>query len=267
MRIRIDGTVLLEQSRNMQPVLPPPPAHLDRLRARVSRIEQRGFRHSSTLPFGIPAIDGALPGGGLAMAALHEVIGTGVDVEFAAAPALFAAGLLARRPGPVLWVLQRRDLFAPALAAIGLAPGRVIYAEADGGANALLLMEEGLRHPGLAGVVGEVAGRVTLTASRRLQLAAQAGGAMALMIRRRAQPEGALAAVTRWRIGPEPSAVPIAHAPHVSGLGPMRWRLDLTRCRGGQTGSWIVEAGNAGRLGLVPPLADRPAATASAAVA
>ena len=113
MRIRIDGNVLPEQNTNMQSVLPPPPAHLDRLRARVSRIERRGFRHSSTLPFGIPAIDDALPGGGLAMAALHEVIGTGVDVEFAAAPALFAAGLLARRPGPVLWVLQRRDLVCP----------------------------------------------------------------------------------------------------------------------------------------------------------
>ena len=122
MRMRVDGAVLPEQIRNMRSVSPPPPANLDRLRAKVSRIERRGFRHLDTLPFGIPAIDGALPGGGLAMAALHEVIGTGVDVEFAAAPALFAAGLLARRPGPVLWVLQRRDLFAPALAATGLAP-------------------------------------------------------------------------------------------------------------------------------------------------
>ena len=55
---------------------------------------------AALLPFGIATIDTALPGGGLATAALHEIVGSGIDVEFAAAPALFAAGLLARRPGP-----------------------------------------------------------------------------------------------------------------------------------------------------------------------
>lgn len=231
---------------------------LQRLRIAIARIERGGpAANGETLPFGIPAIDAVLPGGGLATAALHEVVGTGIDAEFAAAPALFAAGLLARRPGPVLWILQSQDLFAPALAAVGLHPDRVIYAEVGGGngAEALLVMEEGLRHPGLAGVVAEVSARVTLSASRRLHLAAQAGGAMALMLRRRTQAEGAIAAVTRWRIAPMPSQPLMSGA--IPGLGPMRWRLELTRCRGGRTGNWIVEACDAtGRLGLVSPLAD-----------
>jgi protein ImuA len=229
---------------------------LHHLRAAIARIERgASTTEGETLPFGIPAIDAALPGGGLPAAALHEITGSGIDVEFAAAPALFAAGLLARRPGPVLWVLQRRDLFAPALAAVGLHPDRVIYAEA--GTEALLVMEEGLRQPGLAGVVAEVSARVTLSASRRLHLAAQAGGAMALMLRRRVQAEGAIAAITRWRIGPAPSAPPVPAAPEIPGLGRMRWRLELLRCRGGRTGAWIVEACDAaGRLDLVSPLAD-----------
>lgn len=211
-------------------------------------------------------MDAALPGGGLPVAALHEVAGSGVDVEFAAAPALFAAGILARRTGPVLWVLHRPDLFPPALAAAGLHAARVIYVQA--GPDALLVMEEALRHPGLAGVVAEVTARVSLTVSRRLHLAAQTGGAMALMLRRRDQAEGAIAAVTRWRIGPQPSGPPIPHAPHIPGLGRMRWRLDLTRCRGGRTGSWMVEACDAsGRLGMVPALADGSAAAADTAVA
>ena len=236
------------------------PTSLDQLRGKLARIERGGRgTQAETLPFGISAIDTMLPGGGLAMAALHEVAGTGIDVEFAAAPALFAAGLLARRPGPVLWVVQRQDLFAPALAAAGLHPNRVIYAEGNGD-DVLLLMEEGLRHPSLAGVVADVSGHITLTASRRLHLAAQAGGAMALLLRRR-RLDGALAAVTRWRIGPERSAPPLLHAPNIPGLGPLRWRLELTRCRGGRTGSWIVEACDAeGRLDLVSVLADRPVA-------
>ncbi len=248
-------------------MLAPPLATLEGLRTAIARIERGGpVSQAGVLPFGIPAIDAALPGGGLPTAALHEIIGSGIDVEFAAAPALFAAGLLARHPGPVLWVLERHDLFAPAMAAAGLHPSRVIYAEA-GRNGALLVMEEGLRHPGLAGVVAEVSARLTLTASRRLHLAAQAGGALALLLRRQAQPEGALAAITRWRIGHEPSAPPLAD-PAAPGLGRLRWRLELTRCRGGQTGSWVVEACDAsGRLGLVSTLADGSAAAPSIGIA
>ena len=233
---------------------------IQQLRTAIAALE-----HSEAvraIPFGVPVIDAVLPGGGLPVASLHEVGGAGLDAEFAATPALFAAGILARHPGPVLWVLERPDLFAPALAAAGLHPDRVIYAEA-GRSQALLAMEEGLRHPGLAGVVAEVSGRVTLTASRRLHLAAQAGGALAFLVRRGSEPDGAMAAVTRWRVGPASSAPPMPGRPTVPGLGPPRWTLELTRCRGGQTGSWIVEACDAtGRLGLVPALAhgsDRPA--------
>jgi hypothetical protein len=43
--------------------------------------------------------------------------------EHAAIASIFAAGILARLPGPVLWCLRGRDLFAPALARVGLHPG------------------------------------------------------------------------------------------------------------------------------------------------
>lgn len=235
---------------------------LEQLRATVARIEGAGtVGHAGVLPFGHPGIDASLPGGGLALAALHEVAAEGIDADFAAAPALFAAGILARRPGPVLWVLQHADLFAPALAAAGLHPARVVYVEATRDA-VLLAMEEGLRHPGLAGVVAEVSARVSLTASRRLHLAAQSGGALALLLRRQARDkEGTLAAVTRWSLGPYPSAPPLPHSPETPGLGRQRWRLQLTRSRGGRTGAWVVEACDAaGRLGMVPTLANGSAA-------
>ena len=131
------------------------------------------------LPFGVRAVDRHLPGGGLALDALHEVMETGAASEHAAAATLFVAGILARNKGPVLWCVRRRDLFAPALAAVGLHPDRVIYAETHREAEVLAAAEEGLRHKGLAGVVAEVA-RLGLTASRRLQLAAEESGVPAL---------------------------------------------------------------------------------------
>ena len=82
----------------------------------------------------------------------------------------------------MLWALPRDDLFAPALAGVGLHPDRLILAVA--GRQVLSVMEEGLRHRGLAGVVGELEGRLTLTASRRLQLAAEASGVIAIVLRR-----------------------------------------------------------------------------------
>ena len=243
----------------------PHPETLAQLRATIARIERAcPTAPVPPLPFGIPALDAALPGGGLPLGALHEVAGGGADLEHGAAPALFAAGILARIQGTVLWVLERQDLFAPGLAGAGLQPDRVVYAEAGRGAS-LLAMEEGLRHRGLAGVVAEVSGRLSLSASRRLQLAAEGTGVTALLLRRQRRGTeelgGAIAAVTRWRIGALPSAPPVPEAPSVPGLGRVRWRLDLLRCRGGRTGSWIMEACDAsGHLGLVAPLADGPAA-------
>lgn len=119
--------------------------------------------------------------------------------------------------------------------------------------------EEGLRHPGLAAVVAEPAGRVSLTASRRLHLAAEQSGVLAMLIRRAQGFDDPVltepsAAVTRWRVAMLPSPPAPPHAP---GLGRARWRLELLRCRGGESRSWTVEACDAaGRLGLVADMAD-----------
>jgi protein ImuA len=223
------------------------------LREKIARIERRHVLSPTAqhhLPLHIPAIDGTLPGGGIDHHALHEAMSGGPDTEHAAAATLFVAGLLARLPGAVLWVLRQADLFAPALAAVGLPPRRLIFAEA--GRDVLSIMEEGLRHPGLAAVVGEPAGRIGLAASRRLQLAAEQTGVMAILLRRgqifddpvHREPS---AAFTRWRVTSLPSTEPRA-----------RWQLDLLRCRGGEPGSWIVGACDAtGHLGLVADTADR----------
>jgi protein ImuA len=203
------------------------------------------------LSFGLAPLDAAL-GGGLRLGALHEIVG---GEEGEAAATLFLAGLLARLEGPVLWVARTRDIFAPGLANAGLHPDRVLYVQAPNEKAVLAVLEEGLRHGGLVAVVGETQ-RLGLTASRRLQLAAETTGTLALVLRRRAgsktEPNAAL---TRWRVSALPSA-PLA-APGVAGLGPARWHLALERCRGGEAQSFIVEVCDAkGRLGLSAPVGD-----------
>ena len=205
----------------------------------------------------------------MALGALHEVAGGGPDIEHGAAAALLIASVLARLPSQVLWVLERPDLFAPALGAVGLHPDRVIYAEAGKSKTVLLAMEEGLRHAGLAGVVGELSGRLTLTASRRLVLAAEQSGVTCFALRRSRSHDDTVigeptAAVTRWRVTALPSPPLLAHSPQTPGLARPRWRLDLVRCRGGEPAFWIVEACDAtGHLSLPADLADGPVAAPS----
>jgi protein ImuA len=161
--------------------------------------------------------------------------------------------------------MPRRDIFGPALAGVGLHPDRVIYAEAGKPETVLTVMEEALRHRGLAGVVGELTGRLGLTASRRLQLSAETSGVIAFALRRSQRHDDPMlrepsAAVTRWRVVMLPA---LAGREQLPGLGRPRWRLELLRCRGGEPANWIVEGCDAtGRLALAADLADRSAASA-----
>ena len=243
------------------------PDRLAALRAEVRAIESTGADGPrECLPFGLESIDTRLAGGGLACAALHEAAPDRPGLSDDAAATLFLASIAARRnlDGTVLWALARRDLFAPGLARVGLAPDRILYAECGRDEDVLAVMEEGLRHGGLAAVVGEVR-RVPMAATRRLQLAAEEGGTMALMLKRwRKSGEDPLempsAAVTRWRIACAPSqSLP------VPGVGRPRWRLALARQRGGEPHHWTMEGPDAqGRLAL-PDGAEHRSHPASAA--
>ena len=251
---------------------PPANSSISALRDRIRQIE-RPARHG-VLPFGVAAIDGALPGGGLALGAVHEIIGQGGDEEDGAAAAGFAAAILARLgTGPVLWCRRRPDLYGPGLMTHGLDPARLVLVTAPRDDEILWALEEGLRAglaSGLAAVVGEL-GRLPMVAGRRLQLAAERSGVTALVLKRwrnaaeaAAERERPSAALTRWRVSALPSAG-IAGEPGANepGLGRPRWRVALLRVRGGVPGAWDVEVADAtGHVSLSAELADRPAAPA-----
>ena len=243
-------------------------ASLELLRERIRRIEAPA-RHG-VLPFGVAAIDGALPGGGLALGAVHEVTGASGDEEDGSAAAGFVAGILARLGprdygAPALWCLRRPDLYGPGLMAHGLDPARLVLVAARRDDEILWAVEEALRTQGLAAVVGEI-GRLPMVAGRRLQLAAERSGVTVLLLRRwrsaaeaAAERERPSAALTRWRI----AALASRNVVNEPGIGRPRWRVELLRCRGGVPAAWDVEVADAtGHVRLSAELADRPAAPA-----
>jgi protein ImuA len=247
---RLDASRTREQNKNMSPALAA-------LRSRIRLLERSTARPGGVHAFGVAALDAHLPEGGLACGALHEVAGGGPDEVMAAAATLFVAGILARLQRPVLWCSMVRDLYPPGLACAGLATARVLHGTAPDEKTVLLVMEEALRHPGLAAVVGELS-RLPMVASRRLALAAEKSGVMAVALRRRAEP-GLTAAATRWRVTPLPSV-----ALRSPGIGRARWRVELVRCRGGEAAEWVMEACDAqGCLGVPAELGYRQVALAS----
>ena len=221
-------------------------------------IEHAHRRTCSVLPFEVGDVDARLAEKGLRIDALHEVSAASSNWGDDAAATLFTAGIAARQAGQVLWVARRSDLFAPGLFQAGLCPDRLIHAEVCDDNELLAVMEDALRYRGLGAVIGEVK-KASLTATRRLQLAAQGGTTLPLLMRHHAkitenpffQPS---AAVTRWRIGSAPSA-PLA----VEGVGRPRWKVELVRQRGGDPFNLILEAcDETGRCALAAGLVDRP---------
>jgi len=229
-------------------------AILKELRERIQnleRLEGPDRAPQRALGFGIPALDNLWPERGLPLGALHEACGF-TPAGFAAATA-FVASIAGRLNKPVLWCTTRTELYGPGLAQVGLPSTQLLVVRARSDKDVLAVMEESLRHAAIGGVIGEIP-RLDLTSSRRLQLAAEAGGSVAFALRRpRKQVSPVpLAAASRWVVSAAPSA------PHrIPQAGRARWKIELLRSRSGHTGQWIVDVPDAqGYLHLSSPLAD-----------
>lgn len=168
---------------------------------------------------------------------------------------------------PVVWVRRTggrsQDFGQPyplALKQWGLPPERILLVEASEVTDTLWAMEEAL-HSG-AWLMGEIGAeqRYDLTASKRLHMAAQARGALALVLRSHDQVQPS-AALTRWRISARPSpAEAWRGATGLPGMGAPCFRAQLERVRGGPPRNFEIEWKYAAFHVLEPaPLANRPA--------
>lgn len=208
-------------------------AVLARLRDRLARLD-RTAQDRATLPLA-PEINQHLPWGGLPLAGLHELLSDapGHATAFAALMLARAQALLPRRAA--LWIAAEPDAYLPGLAGLGLDTTRLFLLRAPRQRDALWAAEEALRSPATAAVLLLGARALDMTAARRLQLAAETGGGIALLLREEASTPGPTTALTRWRITPRA----LSATPHH--LGPPAWEVTLLRARGGQPGTWLLE--------------------------
>ncbi len=248
-------------SVNPKPLRPDQRRRLERLRAELARLDRPAPDTGGVRPLGLAGIDRALPGGGLPRGCLHELLG---EPRHGAAQG-FAVALLGRllaEGGHAVWIGPRDELFGPGLAELGLTPERLLVVRARARDARLWALEEALHSQGLVAALAEI-DRLSLIQSRRLQLAAEAKGVSALLLRPLAAGASPSVAATRWRI-----AALGSQGASRRDLGPPRWRVELVRCRGGRTGAWQVEWQSGGwheipdPLSLAADAADRPVAQA-----
>jgi protein ImuA len=201
-------------------------------------VEYRG------IPFGIEALDRRLGGKGLRAGALHEVCPTNCSLADDAAATAFIAGIAAREAtstgAPVLWASCRDDLYAPGIAQAGLHAANVIYAQPSNDQALLAVVEDAVRDGTPCAVIADVR-KMTMVASRRLQLVAADADLPVLLLRQRhkrdldplSEPS---AAWSRWRIGSASSA-----RLTVPGVARPRWLVEMARQRRGDPFSLTVE--------------------------
>lgn len=175
-------------------------------------------------------------------ARVHEVCGPGATA--------FAAIMAARSGGDILSIgeaWQAGALHPPGLVAF-LDPARLLLARTENQTDSLAVAEEALRDGGLALVVIEITRPLDLRQGRRLQLAAQAGGATGLCL----IPEGmgSNAAETRWH------AAPVLNSREGDSTL-MHW--EIKKNKSGTIGAWHVRWDEQARhLHVVSPAGERP---------
>jgi cell division inhibitor SulA/protein ImuA len=161
----------------------------------------RGGCHATAagrqLPTGHAALDAAI--GGWPRGALIELLSdhSGIGEVSLLLPAL--AALSQQRC--IVFVAPPHIPYAPALAAAGIPLPQVLWLRPASEADALWAMEQSLR----SGVCGAVLGwpaRPNPRSLRRLQLAAEAGDALAILYRPRRAADGASPAALRLELEP-----------------------------------------------------------------
>jgi protein ImuA len=223
-------------------------ARLDFLRRTIARVEDSVPCPPVTL--GARGLDRML-GGGLRRGALHEIAparpGDGAAAcGFALA---LAARLAAKAPASrsaIIWIvedfarLEGGAPYGPGLALHGVDPARLILVHTANARDSLWTMEEALKCRAAAAVIGEIwhlEKIYDLTAARRLALAAQAGGAAALMLAAGLAGAAArLSSCARTRFEVSAQRQIYGRGGPLPGLplpGPAGWSVRILKMRGG----------------------------------
>lgn len=222
------------------------------LQEQIARLEKGRRGEALVVSSGCPPLDRLLPDRGFRRGTLVEWFSDG-DGTGAGTLALLAARQACADGGVLVVLDTERQFYPPAAARGGLSWQQLIVVQAATAADHLWAIDQALRCPAVAAVLGwppPLDGHTF----RRLQLAAEQGGVLGLLLR----PASVLGepswAEVRLRVEPLPSGQPTSRMAGVAGLPllkaaradepPMpptgrRLRIELLRSRGASESTWV----------------------------
>ncbi|HRK31550.1 MAG TPA: hypothetical protein PLD59_10765 [Tepidisphaeraceae bacterium] len=205
---------------------------------------------------GLPLLDALLPAGGLTQGAVHELLFKHEHPRPYAVAAIFlqlreketkrkrdevedqacahSLSLSVSRPlslctsPTIIWSDATHTLYPPALFAAGINPHDLWILHPRTEQEALWAAAECLRCKGVGVTVTQLPARLHRNDVRRLQLAAERGGGMGIIMRPMTRGSEIYAAATRWLVEPARGERTIH-----------RWKLTLLHGHGGQVGESI----------------------------
>jgi protein ImuA len=240
--------------------------HAGELRT-LSTMSLASGRMDKTFRTGMEALDTLLPGQSFARGAVHELL-----MPTAMGQPMFVAMLLAKaaageekrstlntqrstfnkiapveRWNPIIWCDPNVDFYPPAAAAMGIPLNQFYLLHPKTTMDHHWAMTECLRCRGVAAVVA-APGRLSRIQARRLQLAAEHGGGVGILLRPAAG-SCEYAAATRWLVTPAPGERTL-----------QRWKMQLIHGHGGRIGQTVIleYSRETHSVRAITPLADRP---------
>lgn len=203
------------------------PIHVETLRRQIARLERPRPQGGATpISSGCGPLDRLLPAGGFRPGTLVEWLAAG-EGSGAATLALAAARRACREGGALVVLDRRREFHPPAAVRLGVEPESLIVVQAGSEADHRWALDQSLRCPGVAAVLAwpeKLNGRTF----RRLQLAAEEGGGLGLLIRPLAARQEPSWADVRLLVEP----LPAEPSPGCK----RRLRIHLLRCHGAASG-------------------------------
>ena len=220
----------------------------------VKRIEVAGRvqpdqlgRRNAVFSTGCSTIDGCLPCGGYESGTIIEYLQNAAGSGATTLALCAAREALTATDRFCVVVDWRQQFYPPAAAALGLDLKRIVIVRPTTLADRLWAIDQALRSPSIVAVIAEVE-QLDDHAARRLQLAAESGGGLGLLVRHVHQRHQPSWAEVQWLVRPmlrasnpnSPSSVAAIATPAHRPL-----QLELLRVRGGQSGTSVQVQVNA----------------------
>lgn len=215
---------------------------------KLQTLETAGLKTSRARSFatGFAALDALAPQNSLARGAVHELLFDNAHAQPKFTAALIAHAAASNGDGepegkgfapfprvafetsqPIIWTDQLSEIYPPALHALGVDLKNLYLLHPTTSTDESWAITECLRCPGVAAVVASPR-RLSRIEARRLQLAAERGGSVGILMRPRDRNSSIYAAATRWLVAPHPGEQTV-----------QRWKIQLLHGHGGRIGQAV----------------------------